>query len=208
MAKDNLTPEEKLLKIIENPDVPKRDMSLAGKMKSINAAPLKSWFGRLHLDKSILKRINLRLINKIMAVACLIITLAWIFNFTATGIGLAKRFKQVISGQEASRQEEKILAKVDVNIEEALTQIKRRNMFTLLPSKAEAQASVDIGLTLGNLKLVGILWSDNPQAMIENSKEQKTYFVTKGDKIGDIEVRNILRDKVVVGRGAEEWELR
>ena len=208
MAKDNLTPEEKLLKIIENPNVEKRSPSVIGRMKAAGAAPLKDWLGIFHIDRDILKRFNLKLVNVVIAVVCLVITIVWIFNFAINGLGMSRRFDQIIAGPAAVEREEQKSQKTDVSIEEALTQVKRRNMFTLMPSKEEAQASVDIGLTLGNLKLVGILWSDNPQAMIENSKEQKTYFVSRGDKIGDIEVRDIMRDKVKIGKGAEEWELR
>ena len=208
MEKDNITPEEKLLKIIESPDVQKRRIPVSAKIRSLSALPLKDWLNNFHLDKDSFKRFNLKLVNKIIAIVCILITIVWFFNFLSTSIKLSKRFKQVAIDQTISTQEEQARQKIDVNVEEATTQAKRRNMFTLLPSKEEAQAAVNIGLTLGNLKLVGILWSDNPQAMIENTKEQKTYFVSSGDKIGDVEVRKIFRDKVMVGKDAEEWELR
>ena len=54
MAKDNLTPEEKLLKIIENPNVEKRSPSVIGRMKAAGAAPLKDWLGIFHIDRDIL----------------------------------------------------------------------------------------------------------------------------------------------------------
>ncbi len=208
MAKDNITPEERLLKIIENPNVKIRPLPIGAKIKSFGAAPLKSWFGGFHIDKNDFKKFNLKLANKVIVIICVLITFIWLYNFINMGIKLEKRFKQITIDMVQAGQEEAKLPKIDVSIDEAVTEIKRRNMFTFLPSKEEAQAAVNIGLTLGNLKLVGILWSDNPQAMIENSKEQKTYFVSKGDRIGDIEIRNILRDKVIVGKAAEEWELR
>lgn len=208
MAKDNITPEERLLKIIENPNVKIRPLPIGAKIKSLGRAPLKSLFAGFHIDKNDFKKFNLKLANKVMVIICALITFIWLYNFINMGIKLAKRFRQITIDTVQTGQEEAKLPKIDVSIDEAATEIKRRNMFTFLPSKEEAQAAVNIGLTLGNLKLVGILWSDNPQAMIENSKEQKTYFVSKSDRIGDIEIRNILRDKVIVGKGTEEWELR
>lgn len=208
MAKDNITPEEKLLKIIENPNVEKRRVPVAAKIRSLGALPLKDWLDSFHLDKNSFKKFNLKLANKVIIIICAIITVVWVFNFLSTGIKLSKRFKQITMSGAVSTQEEQKAQKIDVGIEEATAQASRRNMFTLMPSKEEAQAAVDVGLTLGSLKLVGILWSDSPQAMIENTKEQKTYFVSKGDKIGDIDVRNILKDRVVVGKGTEEWDLR
>jgi len=37
-----------------------------------------------------------------------------------------------------------------------------------------------------SLKLVGISMSDNPDAMIEDTKLQKTYFVKMGSMVGDL----------------------
>lgn len=208
MAKNDITPEERLLKIIENPNVKIRPLPIGAKIKSLGRAPLKGLFAGFHIDKNDLKKFNLKLANKVIVIICVLITFVWLYNFINIGIKLEKRFKQITIDMVQPGQEEAKLPKIDVSIDEAVTEIKRRNIFTFLPSKEEAQAAVNIGLTLGNLKLVGILWSDNPQAMIENLKEQKTYFVSKGDRIGDIEIRNILRDKVIVGKGTEEWELR
>lgn len=207
MAKDSITPEEKLLKIIEGPDVEKRRLPPSAKVRSISAASLKEWLAVFHIDKEGFKKFNLKLVNKIVAVICVIITVVWLFDFINTGVKFSGRLKYIMSDTAVQGQEER-KKPIDLNIDEISTLIRKRNMFTFAPSKEEAQAAVNIGITLGNLKLVGILWSENPQAMIENSREQKTYFVSKGDKIGDVEVMDILRDKVVVGKGSEEWELR
>ena len=49
-----------------------------------------------------------------------------------------------------------------------------------------------------SLKLVGISWSDNPDAIIEDTKDTKTFFVKIGQKIGDVKVQAIFKDKVVL----------
>lgn len=61
-----------------------------------------------------------------------------------------------------------------------------------------------IGLTV-----VGIAWGETPQAMINADLTQEIYFLKKGDKIGktEIEVREIFRDKVILGFEEEEMEL-
>lgn len=208
MAKDDITPEERLLKIIENPNTQKRPVPLAAKVSSLGSGAIKDWLSGIRADKNLLKRINLSLINKTVAVICVIVTLIWIFDFARSGIAMAKRFKKVSSGEYPAASEESKRPKIDVTLDEAATQAKRRNVFTFLPTKEEEASAVNIGPTLSNFKLVGILWSDNPQAMIENSKEQRTYFVSKGDKIGDLDVKNILKDKVMLGKDDQEWELR
>ena len=53
-------------------------------------------------------------------------------------------------------------------------------------------------LSEGNLGLVGIVPGDNPQAIIEDKKDQKTYYLVKGQSINGITVEDINEDKVVL----------
>ena len=50
----------------------------------------------------------------------------------------------------------------------------------------------------GNVELVGIVPGDNPQAIVENKKNQKTYYLIKGQSIDEITVEDISGDKVVL----------
>lgn len=57
--------------------------------------------------------------------------------------------------------------------------------------------------------LVGISWSSNPDAIIEDKEKQKTYFVKRGQVIGDnVKVEAIFKDKVVLSKDEMEFELR
>lgn len=59
------------------------------------------------------------------------------------------------------------------------------------------------------LKMVGIAWGDAPKVMIKDEATQEVYFLREKEFIGktQIEVRAILRDKVIVGYEEEEMEL-
>jgi len=70
----------------------------------------------------------------------------------------------------------------------------------ILPSKAEIVSE--------KLSLVGIAWSDDPDAMIEDVNTQKIYFLKRGDSIEGIKVQTILRDRVILSYEGEEVELR
>ena len=59
-----------------------------------------------------------------------------------------------------------------------------------------------------NLKLVGISWSSSPDAIIEDTKTTKTFFVKTGQMMGDVKVQAIFKDKVVLSYSGEEMELR
>ena len=63
------------------------------------------------------------------------------------------------------------------------------------------------------LKLVGIIWSQNPEVMIENSKDSRTYTLKKGDSLGEqFKIKEISRSSVTLlvttPEGAKEYELR
>ncbi|MBI5415202.1 MAG: hypothetical protein HZA29_00130 [Candidatus Omnitrophica bacterium] len=59
------------------------------------------------------------------------------------------------------------------------------------------------------LKIVGIAWGDTPKAMIQDVAAQEVYFLREGELVGktEIQVKQILRDKVVVAYDGEEMDL-
>ncbi len=60
-----------------------------------------------------------------------------------------------------------------------------------------------------NLALVGISWSSNPDAIIEDKSKQRTYFVKRGQDVGNgVKVEAIFKDHVVVTFEDREYELR
>jgi len=209
-AKDNITPEERLLKIIESPGIQKAKVYLSAKAKAINIKTLAAWFKGLRLDKNIIKKIDLRLANKIVASLCGFMTLFLLFDFFRVGGNLRSRFEKTLQASKTAITEEKKVAIPSVNIEEVLAQAKRRNVFTFLPAPSQAQASLspDITEMISNFKLVGIIWSNNPQAMIENPKEQRTFLLSQGEQVGQVKIKKIFQDKVVIEVEGQEQELR
>lgn len=58
-----------------------------------------------------------------------------------------------------------------------------------------------------NLVLLGIVLDQRPQAIIEDAKTKKSYFLYKGDSIGEIKVEDILESKVILSYQQEKIEL-
>ncbi len=66
------------------------------------------------------------------------------------------------------------------------------------------QAGSDV---LKSYTLKGIIAGENPQAIIEDVKNQKTYFLNKGQTLNNIQVEDILKDSVIVSIDGQKFEL-
>ncbi len=64
-----------------------------------------------------------------------------------------------------------------------------------------------MGQAIQDLNLLGIVSGDNPQAIIEDKKSQKTYFLKKGDFLGDFELKDIQKGKVILDLSGQQFEL-
>lgn len=94
---------------------------------------------------------------------------------------------------------------------------KKRNIFqpfkegeskSVVEASGENQRMAD---QVRNLRLVGIAWFetvDSASVMIEDLDKKTTYFLMKGDKMGDIYVKTIYADSVKLGHDNEEIIIR
>jgi len=208
MPKDNFTPEEKLLRIIESgpgqmgkfaPD------KLPGSPKQALAPFKMPVFG-----KDALKKIKLADIKKIILVLCIVLTAALAVDFIRSANIFHKRFDTLIIGKEDAARDEPGDTGISPRVDDALAAQQERNLFSFTPPKPQPSAGgQDEDLpSLSNLKLVGIIWSDAPQAMVEEQKEQKTNVLNVGDQIGVFRVKQILKDSVILESGTVEQQLR
>ena len=77
------------------------------------------------------------------------------------------------------------------------------------PQAPVQSAVVETAEAIKNLALVGISWSQNPDAIIEDKAHQRTFFVKRGQLVGDnVKVEAIFKDHVVVTFEDHEYELR
>lgn len=60
---------------------------------------------------------------------------------------------------------------------------------------------------LKDLSLKGIIAGDKPQAIIEDEKNKKSYFLYKGESVNDIKVEDIQTDRVILRVNGEVLEL-
>ena len=211
MAEQKLTPEDKLLKIIEKSSEQGRPIAreIQRQRKKIN---IKRWFSSFKntgISKLKWKApvLSLRLANRILLITALLFTFFFIFDFIKGRMRMDERFVSIsaLPSDEVRRAGERPSAKADLAV--SLKEAKKRNIFTLTP-QATAVERNDPQKEIRDLKLVGILWSKTPQVMIEDTKDKKTYILKAGEDVSRWKVKGIYRDKAILADESGEWELR
>lgn len=94
-------------------------------------------------------------------------------------------------------------------VEAFLTPITSRSLFqptTGEPEPKKPSPAADLG-GVENFKLVGIAWGTQPEAMIREVKEGRTFFLKEGEKIKGVVVKEILKDRVIVEQEGQTKEL-
>ncbi|MBF0521705.1 MAG: hypothetical protein HQL24_01470 [Candidatus Omnitrophica bacterium] len=199
MAQAKETAEQKLLKMIEASSKPGEPSSTKSEKRA---------------SKKISTIALLKISNKFLTVG-IIIALGLFLNEVKVGAELSKKdFSVPESGEakELSKESANSLPAVaDVSI--YLAAIKGRNIFVPF-EQAEAKPVVDVSTLNRHVaektklyKLVGISWLDNVDSasvMLEDTGKGTTYFLQKGEKIGDIFVKTIYADSVKLGYENEE----
>lgn len=87
--------------------------------------------------------------------------------------------------------------------------IKNRQMWTN-PGREQANpsgAGIAQAEILKNISLLGVISAAEPQAVIEDKNAQKTYYVTKGQFIGDYQIENIQEGKIILNYNGQKYEL-
>jgi hypothetical protein len=157
------------------------------------------------------KQLNIKAVNAVFFVLAGIITLYYL-----NGISISlKKIRNINLGDLVLTENQSLAAYKENSLLKPfsfyLEQVKKRDIFRMgqkLPQEGSDVISSKVAEASQNLKLVGISWSDLPDAMIEDTKAGKTYFVKKGQIVGDFVVEAIYKERVVLKYGAESIELR
>ncbi|MDD5645196.1 MAG: hypothetical protein PHO00_07120 [bacterium] len=220
MAKRRPTPEEQLLDIIEKGDnfaggkIGKRRLTpfgFSGAKGFIYALRIKSRTFFAAVSKTV-KEPNLKLINGLLLVLICIIFGFSLFDFLVRSPRIEDFLHDMQAGafDKASGGGESAQGRPFLHY---LEMVRRRNIFNPLEikrfQKEEKQPVVNVREMVSDLALVGISWDrDNPVAMIEDKKNQKTYFLKKGDTFADFRVEEIFPDRVIVKSGLTKIEMK
>jgi type II secretory pathway component PulC len=204
--KENIPPEEKLLRLIRGPrkqastvERPATETPQDSK-RCVNhapALPLKIYFSKLNNTPNLRKAIFFLFASTVIyLLACLIYPFA----------GLKKIKLPEIEQETAVRTQEET-REAAKSFEYYQSVMGNRNIFSQSLGQDNLPASgINIDITK-DINLVGIITGENPQAVIEDKKTQKTYYVTKGQFIGEIQIEDIKEGKIIISYRGQRFEL-
>jgi hypothetical protein len=202
MAKERLTPEEKLLKVIESPHRLKA-RPFKRRMKRAFPHLIGDFFKRVRID---FRKLKLKTVNKMLVNICVLVTGFFIWDFVRVKASLDKRFQNVTDVSDMAGFKVIGTNLFKESLDDAIAYSNEKNIFSF--SKEQPSTETAVSPVENNYRLVAVIWADNPQVMVEDIKDQRTYLLSVGDKIGDFVVKEILRDGVVLEGENKEWELR
>lgn len=208
---DNILPEEKLLRLIRG----RKKQEALRDEKSPVAIPTATTDSKPNLKPSghlfLQKYLSLLSIRKIIWVVFTISCAYLISSFIYPLFGL-KQIKLSVAPEGEATMTEAELKQSSKPYEFYLEGIQKRQIFASTTTQSqEAQQSttgVDVSADLiKDITLVGIISGENPQAVIEDKKTHKTYYVNKGQFIGEFEVKDIQEGRVILDYKNQNYEL-
>lgn len=225
MAGDEpLTPEKQLLKLIEDP---KPEVLKAAQAKRLGKErfSLSALKGRLAFFQkfSFGKWANFQQgagtasgiagINTILKVLVVFLSLYQGYDVMAMVMKLNQASNLILEpGKNVTIAVEQPAARK--NISYYADKVATRDLFRLEtvtepPPRKPISKEVEVNTVAKNFSLVGIAWSDDPEAMIEDTASKRTHFVKRGQTIsGQVTVVTIFKDRVVLSYKDKEFELK
>lgn len=217
MAKNKPTPEEQLLNLIEEGDGPsslRQKRKKATFISSISLNGLSSFFPSLirflrnsfNQLKNGIKEPNLKVGNKVLAVIAVLVLIYLSVDFVFRRLEINQIIKKISAAKKWSFKEGPP-AEIRPFLY-YLEMVQRRDIFTPVVLKGSGPTDSEVKKMLealtADLKLVGIAWGEIPEAIIEDKKANKTYFLKTGDMLNSLKVDAISKDKVTFDANGEK----
>lgn len=235
MAEDkSLTPEQQLLKLIEETNktskaapVPQASVPKSVKIRKPSNFSLAKipgqilgmfsfWKRNAHKTRSTHRKtaINIADVNKGLIVLAGFLFLYVVFDAAASARNV-QRPPNFVPGKDMMVPFQKDPVEPLQESSYYFQKISTRDIFKegakeVAPKEEKVmEAPAATAEAIQNLALVGISWSKNPDAIVEDKSQQRTFFVKRGQMIGDnVKVEAIFKDHVIVSFEDREYELR
>lgn len=221
----SIPPEKRLLNLIEgNNESAVHAHAQKIRHQGLSLVSPGAWIGRFFFLRDNFKKwfglgsnqLNIRALNIILLILICVLVIYFGANMLSsivniTGMANLRLSEKVGKGAQLTGQ----MPGIGKSAEYYLGKISQRDIFKMVPEHAAAGESksgevsskaVEAAI---RFKLVGISWSKNPDAMIEDTQALRTFFVKIGQMMGSsAKVQAILKDRVILLYNGEEVELR
>jgi type II secretory pathway component PulC len=222
----SVTPEKQLLKIIEEPSTDNRDIKgRKVKYTGLGLFSFRSWISRFSFLKEGIGRrfkegevrqLNVKALNRSLTLTIFVAVFYLISSVYTSVVNLEKPADLNFEIPEATATAGIGAAPPLKALSFYLEAIRERNIFEIARTESKVteevksrEPSFETLEASQSLRLVGISWSKDPDAMIEDTQSMRTYFVKRGEAVGKFKVQAIFKDRVVlVSADGEEIELR
>lgn len=116
--------------------------------------------------------------------------------------------QSALNAQPLSRSELNNIVFTSQDCAQLLKDLTQRQLFVPLQTKSASDPQVDPEQVVKALKLVGIINTQPAKAVINDTKDNKTYYLEQGARIsGDISIEQIKKDSVIIDCYGEAFEL-
>jgi len=214
MPEEYASPEEKLLKLIRGDKKSKEKPAteIASGQAELSRAYLlnsrtkikQTEMGKRNRDY--LKLVNITLVVILIIIAGILLLDTVMFNLRKEPVSGGATLRVDRTQAERIPQPEKSDNPANFSRENGGL-IETRELFK--PRSPAPQGKISEGALdrLNQLSLKGIIAGDKPQVVLEDEKNKKSYFLYKGDSVGNIKVEDIQADKVILMINGEVLEL-
>ena len=207
--KKDFSPEERLLRLIKGSkkkEAPK-DKTAEEKTQVSAARPAKTSAAISISLPFKIKGLNTRLFNTVLIVVLAALILYFIYDLLSASY--FKKGPDIFAEDSMESDFGRKEDSLDIQpYSHYSSVIKGRNVFKSQEVDAEAVfTGPGIEEISADLSLIGIIAGNRPQAIIEEKKSGKSYFVYKGGSVGQTKVVDILEDSVVMEYQGQNFEL-
>jgi len=213
--KDNVSPEEKLLKLIKGEKKPRFSASLPLQeslpyTKALSEGPSQG----AHIKNPAYSLMSIIFsfegLRRLMIVLIMVSFVYLAASFIYPLIG-SNQMKLPATAQEEKTAMPQIEPKSEIKpYEFYLEGLKNKKVFGSQVTQEARDTIASVNNTMDFIKdinLVGIVSTDTPQAVIEDKANQKTYYLTKGQSIGELQIEDIKENKVILIFKGTRYEL-
>jgi len=219
-----LTPEKQLLNLIEKPLDKGSLRAAAVKYQGSSIFSLGALRGRFAFFKKKskvafgpagFKQLDIKILNTGLKFFVFILAAYFIFSLLESVINLKKGVDLKTSYNRAQEVKPSAITGFSKAASYYLEKARERDIFSMAkksPSLMDLMRNASLtraSEATKHLLLVGISWSGDPDVMIEDTRDKRTFFLKKGQLIDNqIKVEAIFKDHVILSYGGEETELR